>query len=326
MCWKHAVLTTWSKKELAEKIRGFSGEAHGSPGGRGIVATLLVNGEKVMEYKEEFERVELPVSKLASECQRVAELAGLANLNLSFNPMHSWDAVAPPVGSTKSPPNFRRWFLEAFDTTRYSFEIVPDTNVIIKHHLSQTIIPIMREYFPKPIAVKIPRIVILELERQGNEEGKSWKRRLVLNAWNEILWLTDNGAKLMRELDVDLLGEFSSLSGARMADAWIRREVHADGTEGIVGSSPRRPVFLTGDLMSAFAASAEGLDALYISTDTEMKYHCPLNRFADLVVAAAVFWEEIKLEFQTPKEVMTLQGIWEGKNISDWRDEAVLPR
>ena len=320
----HGTLSPWPKHELLEKLKEYSNEASRDQGIGGITAEVSTNGERVLTYHERTETFALEMGKLATECHRVMEVAGLANLTLSFNPTHMENAGRASVGFTKSPPNFRRWFLDSFDLKTYTFEFVPDTNIIIKHHLSQTILPILKDYFPKALGVRVPRIAILELERQGNEEGKNWKRRLALNAWSEILWLLDSGASLTTELDAGLMGEFSSLAGARMTDAWIRREIHGDQKKSREQDLPLRSVFVTGDLMSAFAASAEGLDSLYVSTDNETNYHGPLNRFADLVVAAAVRRRATTPDIGGPRKSLALQGIWEGKNISDWREEAVM--
>lgn len=84
---------------------------------------------------------------------------------------------------------------------------------------------------------------------------------------------------------------------------------------------------MTSDLTNALAASAENLNSLYVqSTNSLINNPNPHMQFENLVYQCAIHFGECifyKIKCDGSKEGKKIEGIWEGKNISEWSNNIV---
>lgn len=216
--------------------------------------------------------------------------------------------------------------------------LVLDTNIIYRHYATNIFLKAF-ETDPLRFQLKIPRLVLLELERRFNANSKkTMEKRLALEAGIEIKSLQDEGASLLPELDLTLLEGFSRLAGEKFVDAWIRREVsNFVGTEikpksgaTIIGSPSLKEavIFLTCDLMNALAAQAEGISTIFLSRSKNdvLSMQNP-EQTAKFFLEVAITFEKIEMKVSFPDETTgyyELRGMWTGKTVQDWTAHLML--
>ena len=223
---------------------------------------------------------------------------------------------------------WKDWFLDKVTNSL----LILDTNFIYRYYCSGILAQILGSDF-RSLEFRIPRTVILEIERRGNEiESKKTKisgkkKRLAFYAAREIEFIRENSRNfhLLEMKDRSLMIDFADKAGKGFADMVIRREIH-NAWGGNVGGL----FFLTCDLMNSMAAEAEGIATCYFSKLSQKKfrvgYYNPKQLF-DFILANAVIFGNVQIELlsreQISVESYSLVGVWEGKTISEWYSDSI---
>ncbi|MEM2129058.1 MAG: hypothetical protein QXZ70_00515 [Candidatus Bathyarchaeia archaeon] len=246
-------------------------------------------------------------------------------------------------------PNFGEWFQK---TTENKQEIFIDTNMIIYRTLSRVLFNRVSDFKEIARKIRIPRLVLLELEakynrakedfsksteniraletRKDSEAQRSAKQkaqrgqeqhgrevRLMISAQIEVQLLRSLGAQtVFLPLSPELLAAYYTHAGRGFTDPFIRKEI-LDSTGG---GQPFLAVFLTRDLMNALTACAENLDTFYFShaSSDRASYKVDVKQVADVMIEAAIAFEEIRLCGLIPRKTAILKGMWETKSNVDW--------
>src|SRR5215213_6823305 len=155
-------------------------------------------------------------------------------------------------------------------------------------------------------------------ERKGgaSEKGRIDKtKRKVMLASHELLFLKQQGAQFLPELDAETFAGFSRMAGEKFSDAWISREAHQQvkkETYMIESTKVKRVTFVTSDLINALSAIAEDLDTIFLSRlaehEKELERTADVQKIARLVMISAVLFEEIRLS--SPQKTYRIKGIW----------------
>jgi len=142
-------------------------------------------------------------------------------------------------------------------------------------------------------------------------------------ASHELLFLQQQGAQFLPELDAETFAGFSRMAGEKFSDAWIRTEAHQQvkkETYMIESTKVKRVTFVTSDLINALSAIAEDLDTIFLSRlaehEKELERTADVQKIARLVMISAVLFEEIRLS--SPQKTYRIKGIWKGKSPTDW--------
>lgn len=355
------------KPRLIEQLRDLEYESFPKPAG--IVKLSLEffrDSESLFKYTSPAElEITATDPEMRSEVVECLDRAGAAYLTIQFSPSSKTRVteVGPDYVKTRAGAKLQRtqrtrsadwfkWFSEVLSLEGDATSMIPDTNFLRRHYFSNLFFPLIGEQGLRKLSIKIPRLVLLEIERlynrhrkenknkQDKKEQAARERRLAFSTAREVLFLKNHGATLLDETDPSLLEGFSKISGDQNTDAWIRREIHSfqnlDATRGaLVGFSDDVPVriygsiFLTCDLMNAFAASAEDITTLFFSRSGEAtKYSLEreIPQLAELVIATAINFGSIRLvaKYLDKREEFTIDGMWSGKTIPDWENDCVL--
>ena len=232
------------------------------------------------------------------------------------------------------------WFNDIFRLLAEEVHVIPDTNVLMRHYYSNYLSHLRSHTYPNlQVFFKISRLSIIEIENRYNREGKNSDRdrRIAFHTAKEILALQREPNSTLPEADIDLLTSFGTAVGKKFADAWVRKEVtsyvrHLRENRGQEDKF-KAVVFVTCDLMNALAASAEGLNTLYISRLSQMSDTLAdgnaldaYSTLAKLLLCTAIQFGECDCVIKAKKSAreLTLAGMWPGKNISDWISDTVI--
>jgi len=211
--------------------------------------------------------------------------------------------------------NLEEWFLKNLNNKI----LVVDTNIIIDRVFSS--LKLLEQDFVKKIQVRIPRLSILELERMGNE-GTDLKKNKVSLGYGELMYLKNNGAQSMRELDIETLTGFSNIAKDKKTDSWIRREINDSRKNDLRARIPTRYVLMTSDLVNSFSAVAEDTDTIYVSKIRDWKNRIrnpTLEQIGRIIITLSVLFENITITINS--KTFSVNGIWEGKTIWSWNSE-----
>lgn len=226
------------------------------------------------------------------------------------------------------------WFLNKVSNSY----LILDTNFIYRHYCSSVLAPILENAF-ESLEFKIPRMVILEIERRGNEKEKKGtklsgkQKRLAFYAAREIEFIRKNSLHfdLLKLSERSLMADFADVAGKGFADMGIRSEIHAAWREDPIfrGYAPNH-FFFTCDLMNSMAAEAEGIRSCYFSRLSQKNFHVGfynIKQLFDFLMANAVIFGRIRLEYMSKETVVVetygLEGAWEGKTTSDWYSDSI---
>lgn len=213
------------------------------------------------------------------------------------------------------------WFSKLFDALNSKVILIPDTNIIKYCVYTNYLKRLSLTY-----SIQIPRLTILEVESQYNRtKGKDGEKvRSAFQDMVEILKIEYDGGEIIPFVDKILLETFAKASGNGLADAWIRMEVakyildHKNRVEG----SKKTFIFLSSDLMNSLSANAEDLNVLYFFSTNEQNYD---NRnILSLIINTAVAFEKCRIETDDPAKKYEIEGMWNGKNPEEWKDEIIL--
>jgi hypothetical protein len=266
----------------------------------------------------------------------ILEKSGFYHLEIGFNPSLGKGRNANYLSSVSQKietfNDYDSWLMSLFKKLQSVVFLAPDTNFIKRQIYSNFLVP-KREY-----SLIIPRLVILEVENQynmynakitpknkskANKDDAQQKIRESYLDMTEILKMQEDGQKVIPFMDKDLLQTFSSVTGKKLADSWIRMEVKRfdDDLKGWQ-KSKHLCIFLSCDLMNTMAANAEGLNTLYFYTTDKMRYD--KNLMSNLLINTAVSYEKCTVYSENSKKICDLMGIWTGKNPGDWKNEVSL--
>jgi len=308
--------------------------------------TVMKDGNEVVECFPATVSIIVKASgDLRDEVQDSIDRAGLREIQAQYTPSslaktssREFDRVRTASGSEiltsmqTNSADLGHWLQEIMSLEGDGTGLVLDTNIIMKHYVRNLLHPVLGQEILRKMQIRIPRLCLLEIERQFNEprvdsrkEAKEKKRRLALYAARETLFLKTVGAEFLPDLKDTTLQGFSRIAGEKFSDAWIRREVKEYRQTRFSGGAIYHPlVFATCDLMNALAASAEGLAVLYFSRMEERDSYAyrDMNQVAELIVDLAVSLSKIEIGNAA------YEGLWEGKTIWQWEADCVraIPR
>jgi hypothetical protein len=154
----------------------------------------------------------------------------------------------------KTNNNFVNWFENICSSIGHNVHLIPDTNFFRRYYYSNFFKQILLTN--ERLSIKIPRLVILEIENKYNKSSHSKseqyngdiknnkkeraeddnnkiiktynrlkEKRLSLYTIREILIMKREGAEVLPEPEIPLLESFSRAAGTGFADHWIRREI-----------------------------------------------------------------------------------------------------
>jgi len=222
-----------------------------------------------------------------------------------------------------SDTDFEKWFNSQINNKR----VFLDTNVMLNHLFSA--LELAKDVSLVNSTFEIPRLSILELERQANPKNKSknsssavfqngLKKRKALLAFGELLNLISKGSQPMPELPLDTLTSFSNISGDGNTDAWIRREIKDRKLFLTRMQVVTFPIFLTFDLVNSITAVAENIDTIYVSKIPNWEVNIlKLNtkQVSTFIVLLSILFNEVSIVVNSKKS--NLKGFWSGITTSD---------
>jgi len=289
------------KHELIEQLKALERESYIGPAGLvKLSLELSRDSESLLRYTSPADlQITATDAETRNEVVECLDRAGGAYLTIQFSPSSKTrvNEVGPDYVKTQAGAKLQRtqrtysadwfkWFSEVLSLEGDTTSMIPDTNFLRRHYFSNLFFPLIGEQGLKKLNIKIPRLVLLEIERLYNRHRKENKnkqdkkdqaareRRLAFSTAREVLFLKNHGATLLDETNPSLLEGFSKISGDQNTDAWIRREIHTfqtlDLARGAIAGlgdpvTIYGSIFLTCDLMNAFAASAEDITTLFFS-------------------------------------------------------------
>jgi hypothetical protein len=216
--------------------------------------------------------------------------------------------------------DWKEWFLSRAGDCH----LIPDTNFIRNHYCSSTLSRILGDSFKK-LRFRMSRLVVLEIERQGNQKNEM-EKRLAFYAAREIDFFKKNvDFGPLPDAGDKLITSFPTQAGEGFTDMWIRREIHNAIQMGI-----RPTLFLTSDLMNALAAEAEGLETCYFARLPQDSFCIDADypsQLFDLILATAIKFNDVQLDIiLTGDDVFqsyNLQAMWSGKTTSEWYSDSI---
>lgn len=235
--------------------------------------------------------------------------------------------------------NWKDWFFARIENKC----IVVDTNFILRHYFSSVIAPKFQDDELKRLSLNMPRMVILEIERRGNQirENKNSKIENIYPIEGKDKRLAFYGAKEVRDLrrlvDFDMIPmydpssmvEFADRAGKGFSDAWIRKEVHDMVRHNHKGYSAEKIIFMTCDLMNSMSAEAEGLTACSFSRLPQAHFNVYSydGQIFNFIMANAVIFGKIRIVFlagnSEVKDSCEIEGVWHGKTTSEWYSDCL---
>lgn len=249
-------------------------------------------------------------------------MSGFINQQFSYS---GGTSDNPMVTENTSEISYFKEWLSSFTKDKI---LVPDTNAIMNCSLSSLKF-LMGLNFLKSLPVKIPRLLVLELERKANPKSGRDKdllaKRESMLAYQELIYLRNTCAEFLPKLDKDTFNGFTKLAGEQMMDSWIRREIHEAQGATVWSDGNKRVVFLTSDLTSALSAIAEGLDTVYVSRMVEegiLLRMGGVSQLSRLIVNMAALYNDISVTINSQR--FAFRGMWNGKTTIDWMDYVVL--
>jgi len=266
--------------------------------------------------QEDFDKVLSSVDRAGSRLPYQCELYPSSDSQRSPN-MNSIGTAYPfDIDDSKiKSTSFEEWFYRWLDDRI----LVPDTCILLEHYLSNVLLPRLKQ----KIQIKIPRFVILELEAiSSRERASKLSKRQVFSAFNELRNLRLNyGASVFPSpVKANLLADFSSITGSKRADSFIRLEIWEEMERiGASDTRNRQMVLLTRDMVMACTASAENIDTFYLSPGLPMRRIFYQFNISKIITELAITFNEIRIEDFVEENILELQGMWSGKSIFDWQ-------
>jgi len=179
--------------------------------------------------------------------------------------------------------------------------------------------------------IMLPRVILLNIERQGNLTNDTSTKHLAIYAANEIDFLKHNtDFDILPNLELSLIANLSSKLEREVVNMWVRREIH-DSIKKIkktitIEFRYDTIMYLTCDLMNALMAEAEGINICYFNRIPQGSFKVELTKLFDLTIVTSMIYSKLKLDFLAGDKVAksyNVEGIWEGKTVSQYRSHSL---
>ena len=270
--------------------------------------------------KDDFE---INLKKLESE-QKVNVVSSLLMtgfIHLKFSVTEDDSSVKESNIST-----FSDEFVPWFEKLTEGKILIPDTNTILNRTVTSLSLMSQSELL-EHIVLQIPRLVILEMERKANDSGnkKLIDKRKTFLGYAELMELKNFGSQPMKELEQETLIGFSGISGTTHTDALIRREISEAKLNDKNSQIINDYTLITSDMVNSLSAIAEGINTIYVSKIPNWENNIRkgnIFQIARLLITTSSLFEKITLSNGSKK--FDIEGMWEGKNNSDWFDQKVF--
>jgi len=218
-------------------------------------------------------------------------------------------------------------FIEWFNGLINKKRIFPDTNILLNRTFSTLEESLEKQFVNN--SFEIPRLLILELEAQGNEKRDNnpskdvsylagLKKRKALIGFSELLYLTSNDAQPLGQLPIDTLTDFNDIAGKGRTDAWTRYEIRERYFQILRARSVPNFIFITADMVNSLAALAEGLDTIYISQIPDWKnkiLSTNLKQISRFLINLSILYTELTVSINSKK--YNFKGFWNGITTTD---------
>jgi len=218
--------------------------------------------------------------------------------------------------------DWKNFFLQK---TQYKY-LIPDIDFIYNHYGSKILLPLLGEDL-RHLMIMLPRVVLLNIERQGNLTKDTSTKRLAVYAANEIDFLKHNtDFDILPNLELFLIANLSRKLEREVVNMWVRREIH-DSIKKIKKTTTIEfrydtIVYLACDFMNALMAEAEGINACYFNRIPQDSFKVELTKLFDLTIVSSMIYGKLKLDFlagDTVAKSYDVEGMWEGKTVSQYR-------
>lgn len=270
--------------------------------------------------------IQNPHPPIIEEIFQSSKYVGAIPMSFSFMNRNS----SASIDKLSSATDFTTWF----NTQIANKTIVTDTNILLNRIFSAYELKSSTSLVTSRF--EIPRLAILELERQANEKNngnqstphnynKGLKKRKAFLGFGELLYLKKKGAQQMPELQIETLTGFSKISGDGFTDAWIRREIHDRRIFLMHVRTPFFPVFITADMTNAVSALAEGIDTIYVSPIRDWTQHIQtmnIEQVSQFICLLAVLVNEITIFVSTNRSLV--RGFWSGITTANVINQDIL--
>jgi len=254
-----------------------------------------------------------PMENLVRDC---AERLGLIEMTTEVYPSsENLKKYTAQIGIKFDNHHAKEW-PSWFSQVTQDFTFSPDTNII----LSRTLSAVIGNRIPGLLInrIRIPRLVVLELENLANDP-KRVSKGVCFMAYNEIRELKANYHAIIGfTLPSDELIAFLSPKRGYFADSYIRQEVRR-----MSELLPKRDIlFIARDMVNALTANAEGMDAIYISPrypDQTKLEKMLYDDITELLIEIATAKHEIIIQWNEGKPFKEkIEGVWHGKRWFDY--------
>lgn len=252
-------------------------------------------------------------------------ISGITHQHVALTHGNIDDTLSDESFTTHDARGFSEWF----EKITKNLILIPDTNVIINRSISSLRFTLLNG-FPTNISIKIPRLVLLEIERSANNAkscGKKNGRNIIISSAAELDYLRDIGARYLPELNEQTFEAFSRIAKDQKSDSWIRREIHHE----IKDQSRKAPIetprvtLITSDLINALVANSEGIDSIFISVvdyDLRSTRSARTEQLTLFTIMNAIMFNKIRVKFNDSNRLL-IEGNWEGKTSLDWRNDSI---
>lgn len=267
---------------------------------------------------------QLTIHKENERIHKCLNRAGLLDVEIDFLPSSTF--LLPnglPISMSVKSSRFESWFNDLINSKQPLPFLLPDTGIILNRYISNILFHNLEVSIRLKLQFRIPRLVVLELERQSND--KDIRKRMAYDALGDILHLN---YQMLPRMKPDIISKFSDIAGKGFADSLIRFEVEefrlSPTWKRPKPSTPHNILFLCCDLANALAASAEDLPTLYFAREPfdKKQINVPFDLLSDLLYIISVEFDSICLVLKSKgkKEEMKISSMWSGKTAGQWRD------
>lgn len=311
---------TLTRQELME----FFGE-HAATSGSLDFNTFTQKGSELFTCTGTFKNTSVKLTCNNQDLENVSTagiISGLIHQQVALTHGNITDVELDESFTTHNAQGFTEWFQRLTEKRI----LILDTNSIINRSMSS-----LKFSFLKPISIsiRIPRFVLLEIERAANKaksSGKRVRRNFIVSSVAELDYLRKNGAIYLPELNNKKFEAFSRIAKDQKSDSWIRREIHEEiRSQNVLSPEKRIVTLMTSDLINAIAANAEGIDTIFLSLidyDIRSTRASNIEQVALFTFMNAILFTKIKLKFND-NDRFVIQGNWQGKTSLHWRSDSV---
>jgi hypothetical protein len=169
-----------------------------------------------------------------SDVVDVIDRSGMYDVEIEFNPSPSDKSTTkngfiqrdgievPLIYTPETETQLKDWFIQVCSQVATETQLIPDTNFVRRHYYSN----LLRSFVTSSqLNVMIPRLILLEIESSYNRGSSKKKnpdippyqtekeRRLAFHNMKEIFLMKRDGAKILADLQPDLIESFTHAAG-----------------------------------------------------------------------------------------------------------------